>query len=83
MALFGQPSTHSGTPNSFFWHSSHFWMTPLSLWLSAPYGHAMMHEQQPTHLSLSMKTAPSTTLSAPEIQLFTHSGSVQCRQETA
>ena len=43
----------------------------------------MMHEKQPTHLLLSTMTAPSAMLSAPEMQLFTHSGSVQWRQETA
>ena len=46
-------------------------------------GHIIIQLKQPTHLFRSMQILPSSICKAPEIQLFTHNGSSQWRQETA
>ena len=42
-----------------------------------------MQVKHPTHLLVSQQMTPSRMESAPVMQLFTHTGWSQCRQETA
>jgi hypothetical protein len=82
-ALLGQASTHAGVFRS--GQQSHFIaLSSVSFLRITPKGHAIMHDQQPTHLSGSWRTIPvsgSFTM-APEMHTLTQAGSSQWRQFT-